>query len=74
MPIYEYRCEHCDDEFEELVSSGTPDSQVECPACGRQGSARRKLSAFAVSGSHTLGSVGASALSGCGPGASSGFS
>lgn len=58
MPMYEYRCSLCGDEFEDLVSSDTPDQQVECPTCEREGSAVRKLSTFATSGSHTLGSLG----------------
>jgi len=32
MPIYEYRCDKCGKEFEELVF-GT-DEVVKCPACG----------------------------------------
>ncbi len=31
MPIYEYRCESCGSEFEELVFG---DSPVACPKCG----------------------------------------
>jgi len=72
MPMYEYQCSHCGDEFEELVSSSTPDQEVECPSCEREGGATRKLSTFATSGGgHSLGSLGASSLSG---GSSSGFS
>ncbi len=32
MPIFEYKCNKCGTEFEELVSS--TDSKVECPECG----------------------------------------
>ena len=32
MPIYEYRCETCDERFEELVRR--PDDTVACPQCG----------------------------------------
>ncbi len=32
MPIYEYRCERCDTEFEEIVASS--DENPVCPACG----------------------------------------
>jgi putative FmdB family regulatory protein len=31
MPIFEYRCNKCGKEFEELVSSA--DSDAECPEC-----------------------------------------
>ena len=75
MPIYEYRCTHCGQDFEELVSSSTPDEEVECPSCDQAG-AERKFSAFAVGGSPTLGSLGPSALSAGGRacGGGSGFS
>lgn len=32
MPIYEYKCEKCGKEFEELVFGS--DEEVECTACG----------------------------------------
>jgi len=43
MPLYEYRCRACGDDFELLVRS---DTRVACPQCG---SARvdKKLSVFA---------------------------
>ena len=31
MPMYEYRCLDCEEEFEELVRS--VDEEVECPEC-----------------------------------------
>ncbi|MBW2526144.1 MAG: zinc ribbon domain-containing protein [Deltaproteobacteria bacterium] len=43
MPIYEYRCQSCDTEFEDLVRMGTPDEEIECPSCG-QHEAKRQLS------------------------------
>lgn len=71
MPMYEYHCEQCGAEFEELVSSSTRDSEVECPECEREGGAQRKLSAFAVAGSAGLGS---GSTSGFAAGGGSGFS
>lgn len=47
MPIYEYRCEACDHEFEELVRG---DEAVACPRCAAE-RARKKLSTFATAGS-----------------------
>ena len=44
MPIYEYRCESCDERFEELVRR--PDDPVACPECDGT-EVRRLLSAFA---------------------------
>ena len=39
MPIYEYRCENCEDEFEELVSFSERERPVNepCPSCGKDG-------------------------------------
>ncbi|MFH1464756.1 MAG: FmdB family zinc ribbon protein [Pseudomonadota bacterium] len=71
MPMYEYVCGHCGEEFEDLVPAGTPDDEIECPGCGREGSSRRKLSTFAVSGSPTGGSLGGGSSY---SGGSSGFS
>ena len=34
MPIFEYRCSACADEFEHLVLNSSPDP--ECPSCGSQ--------------------------------------
>ncbi|MDY7000652.1 MAG: zinc ribbon domain-containing protein [Thermodesulfobacteriota bacterium] len=34
MPIYEYTCEKCGDEFEELIFH--EGDTVKCPACGSQ--------------------------------------
>lgn len=48
MPIYEYRCQQCGREFEQLVRSSN--AKIRCPNCaGRR--VRRKLSVFAMSSS-----------------------
>ncbi len=62
MPMYEYTCSHCGADFEELVSSTTPDREVECPECEREGCAQRKLSTFAT-GSGLSGFGGGGAVS-----------
>ncbi len=36
MPLYEYRCRHCQSEFECLVLS-LQDEDPECPCCQRKG-------------------------------------
>jgi putative FmdB family regulatory protein len=47
MPIYEYQCQACGAEFEELTHASSADQRVRCRACeSRQ--VRRVLSAFAV--------------------------
>lgn len=33
MPVYEYRCERCDERFEELLPSSTA-PMPPCPSCG----------------------------------------
>lgn len=44
MPIYEYRCQECGKEFEELVRTA---KKVECPECG--GKVRKLISRFGFS-------------------------
>jgi putative FmdB family regulatory protein len=48
MPIYEYTCQNCGREFEELIRGA---EQPVCPACG-QSRVERQLS---VSAAHTAG-------------------
>ena len=45
MPIYEYRCDDCDKEFETLVLRKS--EVVQCPACGGE-HLSRLISAHAV--------------------------
>ncbi|OGT78002.1 MAG: hypothetical protein A3J35_07255 [Gammaproteobacteria bacterium RIFCSPLOWO2_02_FULL_52_10] len=45
MPIYEYHCGKCENDFELLVRTETV---IECPSCGNQ-ELRKKISAFAIS-------------------------
>ena len=46
MPIYEYRCEDCGGEFEELVSASAKNAPAG-PSCGAEG-AKRRFSMFAT--------------------------
>ncbi len=50
MPLYEFQCTDCKDEFEELVRSSAAIAEVKCPKCGGQ-HVRRKVSLFASKGS-----------------------
>ncbi|MBM4396800.1 MAG: zinc ribbon domain-containing protein [Deltaproteobacteria bacterium] len=60
MPIYEFRCERCSEEFEELVPSGTESHP--CPKCGCVRSQRlASAAAFSVGGKMTT----SSSSSGC---------
>ena len=44
MPIYEYYCEACNNEFEALRPASKSDEPVPCKTCGQPG--RRQLSTF----------------------------
>lgn len=46
MPLYEYRCQDCDRDFELLVRESTV---LECPTC-HSTRLEKQLSVFAVSG------------------------
>jgi putative FmdB family regulatory protein len=44
MPIYEYKCNECGDEFEKLIFDASKDNPP-CPSCGSKHTTR-KVSAF----------------------------
>jgi putative FmdB family regulatory protein len=64
MPIYEYRCEKCQHEFERL-SFKSDEEKIECPECGKTKVVRILSATNFMSGS------GSGA---CAPGSASGFS
>ncbi len=47
MPIYVYRCEHCEERFERLVPMSANSATSTCPKCGA-GEARKQISTFAA--------------------------
>ncbi len=67
MPLFEYKCADCSNEFEELV--GNFEQKINCPKCNSL-HVERKLSVFAASagGSSSAMSRGASSSGGCGTG------
>ncbi|MBI2058906.1 MAG: zinc ribbon domain-containing protein [Nitrospirae bacterium] len=69
MPIYEYVCKKCDQEFEELLRSR--DEVVKCPGCGTKKVSRR-LSIVGFKSGSTF--VSASGGGGCGSGSCGGGS
>lgn len=72
MPIYEFRCDACGSDFEELVRSSG--EQVPCPDCGSD-DVGRKLSVFAfksVGSTRPSASSAHSSCSGCASGNCSG--
>ena len=36
MPIYEYECETCNDNFEQFRSISDRNNDAECPRCGKK--------------------------------------
>lgn len=46
MPIYEYKCQKCDREFEKLIFGN---QNVNCPECGSD-EVKKKFSLFGMSG------------------------
>jgi len=65
MPIYEFHCKSCGEEFEELVLKRDDTSDVQCPSC-ESADVERLQSGFAtVSGGS--GSAAGSSCSSSGP-------
>ncbi|MCH7764742.1 MAG: zinc ribbon domain-containing protein [Candidatus Marinimicrobia bacterium] len=46
--MYDYKCNSCRQQYDELVSFSTPDSEMECPNCKEKNS-KRMLSAPSIS-------------------------
>lgn len=67
MPIFEFECSACHDQFDELVRNAEAVKDVVCPSCGSR-KVKKKLSTFAakVSGGGAAASVSAGAS--CAPG------
>ncbi len=61
MPIYEYECEACKNEFEDLILGSAPEPKV-CPKCGSE-KICRLVSTFGFAGRGGRG--GGSSCSGC---------
>lgn len=54
MPMYEYRCRRCGEQYEELRRLQDADRDLRCPLCGSE-DVERLLSAFATGGCRTTG-------------------
>lgn len=61
MPLYEFHCDGCDEEFEEILAQRDALDDVTCPACGSQ-DVRKLLSGFTMS---TQGAAAGSISSSC---------
>ena len=64
MPIYQYECESCHEQFDDIRKYDQRDEPAECPECNEPG--QRVLAGFAVGGSS------GSAASSLGPSCSTG--
>lgn len=72
MPIYEYHCDDCQTDFQELVMSRLAEREVVCKACG-SGNIVKLLSGSAVKSSSSSAGGGPSPSfggGGCGGGCS----
>ena len=49
MPMYEFRCQHCNAVFEELCRVDEDGAALECPRCGGRG-VTRLISVFTARG------------------------
>jgi putative FmdB family regulatory protein len=69
MPIYEYHCATCEDDFEMLVKSAESDALVACPSCTGE-NVDKKFSSFATGAGAVDFSAAATpaASRSCGPG------
>lgn len=63
MPIYEYRCEECDELFEVFVRSSSQPTKLTCPKCGSQ-KVKKAVSLFGVGGAGSSGGARGSCTSG----------
>ena len=64
MPIYEYQCNECGEEFEKMVRFSEANESLSCPSCQSQDT-RKKISTIASRG-NSLSGASASAGSSCG--------
>ena len=67
MPLYEFKCRKCDQQFEERLTSYNDIPDVVCPDCGSE-SVEKLLSLFATSGGQSANSGPSYSSSGCGGG------
>jgi putative FmdB family regulatory protein len=71
MPLYEYHCNECNEEFEKMVRFSEADQSPVCPACHSQDTVK-KISRVAAFGTSLGGSSFSTSTGSCG--SSGGFS
>jgi putative FmdB family regulatory protein len=57
MPIYEYRCEACGEQFSKLQKMGAGEGETTCPKCG-SGEVRRQISGCSIGSGEKGGASG----------------
>ncbi|MEW6094178.1 MAG: zinc ribbon domain-containing protein [Chloroflexota bacterium] len=67
MPIFEFSCSDCGQDFEELLRSTDAGSQVTCPRCGGV-QVKKKISSFASRITGGTSGLSASSAPACSPG------
>lgn len=65
MPIYEYKCDGCGNQFEKLVRASSP--AVACPGCGGA-KLEQQYSTFAAASAKSAGPCAPMPSGGCGSG------
>jgi putative FmdB family regulatory protein len=64
MPIYEFKCNECNKQFETLLTSTAKISEVSCPGCQSK-NIKKTISASSYRLAGSSSSIPAGALSGC---------
>lgn len=64
MPIYEYYCKDCGDDFERFVRSMFSKDTITCPECGSE-HVNKAFSVFGTSGGSSGGAISSAAA--CAP-------
>lgn len=66
MPLYDFHCTHCENDFEEFKLLADRDEPEPCPECGKD--AERQISAAALGGTGGGDFLGGGGAHSCAPG------
>lgn len=67
MPIYEFDCYSCGNEFDKLVRSASAVAEITCPSCDSS-NIKKKLSLFSSRAGGNFSTSAASSAASCSPG------
>jgi putative FmdB family regulatory protein len=67
MPLYEFKCDECTEDFEKLVRSAAAIDEVVCPTCGSH-KVTKRISSFAAQVSGASSAFGNASASSCSTG------